>query len=956
MWSARVVCLLCVLVIGGILPPPGVATIAASRPAAVPVVAPDIVVGQLVLGFAPDLDEAARDRIVAARGGVTVARLAGVGARVVTSRAGRPLGEEARGYADTVGVRYAEPHYRYQTARVPNDTRYTDAGLWGLEKIGAPAAWEGTTGSRDIVVGVVDSGIDYGHVDLAANSWSAPAGWSLEGCGQGKHGFQAVGTTVNCDPLDTLGSGTQIAGTIGAVGDNAIGIAGVNWQVSLMALKCEGDDGFVQLADAVRVVDYAVAARRAGVNLRVLVVGWGGYSPSETLRAALADAAAEGILVVAPAGDDANDNDQRPYYPASYGSAPANLPNVIAVAATSKSDGRLPGGNYGATSVHLGAPGGVPASQSVPDTRNLSTVPNNGYGFYGQSEAAAAHVAGAAALTLAAEPTLTVEALKIRLLACGTPRDSLSGLTITGRRLNVANTVSNTGCDYRLTLEATPQGGTVSASPPGPTYASGTPVTITAAPNTGYRFVGWEIDGAAAGSDNPLSLTITADRRIVARFVRSYIVTVSTSGGGTATFTPDKPTYEAGDVVSLIATPDAGYAFIGWTLDGQQVSGERHYSFTVSSDHRIVAGFTLLTAPTVTPTAGGSPGGPPTPTIYTLALSAGAGGSVSALPSPGPYAPGTRVQVSAAPESGFVFTGWTLDGVAVGSANPYTITMNAERSIAAIFARAQPLTLAATSGGRVDVAVAGWSGGAPYPSGTVVTLTAVTSSNAVFTGWTIDGTFRGWPTSLALTMDAPHRVLATFAPRPRFGDLPPGPPPYEAISQLAARGVVRGYQNGDFGQYDTTLRVQMAALIGRAMGWEGEDHGNPFSDRGAVDDELWRAVGTLAHYEVARGYGDGTYGTLDSVLQVQTVAFITRAMVRRGLWAWQPDDPTLFPTIPASAGHRIDIATYVRYVGPPPDSDRSGAWAAWDRPATRGWFARALWQALDGTYGTPRTP
>jgi hypothetical protein len=614
------------------------------------------------------------------------------------------------------------------------------------------------------------------------------------------------------------------------------------------------------------------------------------------------------------------------------------------VTATSQNDGRPPTANVGATSVHLGAPG----------MGNLSTFPGGQYRSYGQSEAAAAHVAGAAALVIAADPSLTVEALRGRLLACGTPRDSLESLTITGRRLNVAQAVTNTGCDYRLTLE-TAFGGSIGTDPPGPTYASGTIVVLNAAPNTGYRFVGWEIDGVDAGAENPLSVTITADRRITARFVHLYTVAVKTSGGGTVAIAPDKPTYEAGETVSLSATPAVGYRFAGWTLDGQPVSTETSYSFIVTTDHRIIAAFERLSAPTVTPTVSGSP----LPTVsprYALVLSAGPGGGVAALPSPGPYAPGARVQVSATPDSGYVFTGWTLDGVAVGASNPYTLTMNAERSIVATFARAYPLTIAATSGGRVDTAATGWTGGSPYPTGTGVTLIAVTSSNAVFTGWTVDGTFRGWPTALALTMDAPHSVLATFASRPRFGDLPPGPPPYEAISQLAARDIVRGYQNGDFGQYDTTLRAQMAALIGRAMGWEGEDHGNPFSDRGGVDDELWRSVGTLAHYEVARGYGDGTYGTLDPVLQVQTIAFITRAMVSRGLWAWQPDDAALFPTIPASSGHRIDLSTYVHYVGPPPDSERTNAWAGWENPATRGWFARALWQALDGTYGTPSTP
>jgi len=472
--------------------------------------------------------------------------------------------------------------------------------------------------------------------------------------------------TVDCDPTDTLGLGTQIAGTIGAVGDNSLGIAGVNWQVSLMVLKCKDDNGNVRIADAVRVLDYAIAARRAGVNLRVLVFGWGSYSPSETLRAALAEAATVGILVIAPAGDDANDNDQNPYYPASYGSAPANLPNVIAVTATSKSDGHQPTANIGATSVQLGAPG----------AGNLSTFPNDQYKSYGQSEAAAAHVAGSAALTLAADPTLTVEALRGRLLACGMPRESLNLLTVTGRRLNVAQAMTNTGCTYRLALE-TAFGGTISATPPGPTYTSGTVVTLNVATNTEYRFSGWEIDGVAAGTANPLSVTITADRRIAARFVRLYTVVVETSGGGTVTVAPNKPTYEAGETVNLAATPAAGHRFTGWTLDSQPVSSDPNYILTVTSDHLIVAGFALLTAPTVTPTVagspmptvtptvGGSPGGSPVPTTrpaYALALSAGPGGGVSALPSPGPYGPGTRVQVSAVPESGFVFTGWTLDG------------------------------------------------------------------------------------------------------------------------------------------------------------------------------------------------------------------------------------------------------------------------------------------------------
>jgi subtilisin family serine protease len=239
--------------------------------------------------------------------------------------------------------------------------------------------------------------------------------------------------------------------------------------------------------------------------------------------------------------------------------------------------------------------------------------------------------------------------------------------------------------------------------------------------------------------------------------------------------------------------------------------------------------------------------------------------------------------------------------------------------------------------------------------GVPTALTASPGNRQLFIGWAIDGTVQSYTNPIQLTLTSGHTITARFGPTQDFPDLTASAMK-DAIDQLAARGIVKGYADGSFGPRDTTLRAQMAALIGRAMGWEGEDHGNPFSDRGVVDDELWRAVGTLAHYEVAHGYGDGTYGTLDPVLQVQTVAFIARAMVRRALWAWQPDDATLFPAIPASSGHRVDLATYAHYVGSPPDTDPTGAWASWDTPATRGWFARALWQALDGTYGTPHTP
>jgi hypothetical protein len=189
--------------------------------------------------------------------------------------------------------------------------------------------------------------------------------------------------------------------------------------------------------------------------------------------------------------------------------------------------------------------------------------------------------------------------------------------------------------------------------------------------------------------------------------------------------------------------------------------------------------------------------------------------------------------------------------------------------------------------------------------------------------------------------------LPSAGPVPTFCDASPSTPYYEAIAQLASRGIIRGYANGCFGPNDTTLRGQMAALIARAMGWDAEDHGNHFLDRGSVDVDLWRNVGTLAFYNVARGFPDGTYKPTAPVLNAQVISFITRAMVAKGYWQPQPDDPALYPNVPAASGHRKDLITYYTHAGAVPGSDPFAAWPQWNQPSARGWFAQALWQAFN---------
>ena len=208
---------------------------------------------------------------------------------------------------------------------------------------------------------------------------------------------------------------------------------------------------------------------------------------------------------------------------------------------------------------------------------------------------------------------------------------------------------------------------------------------------------------------------------------------------------------------------------------------------------------------------------------------------------------------------------------------------------------------------------------------------------------------------MTLTLTADTTVTATFALRPSFGDATPRDTgAIEAIAQLAARGIIKGCDPGAnlFCPTDPTLRAQMAALIVRAMGWGDENPANPFNDRDGVDDELWRSIAILADHGVAKGYGDGTYGTTGPVLNAQVISFITRAMVDQGYWTPQADAPLIYPDVPISSGHRQDLVTYAHYAGTIRGTDGvTEDFAGWDQPATRAWFAFALWQALDSHFG-----
>ena len=339
-------------------------------------------------------------------------------------------------------VLYAEPNYiLHADTTNPNDPRLLSGEMYAISKIGAPQAWDITQGSKSIVVGVVDEGIDTSHQDLSANIWTNPAEIPGNGIDDDGNGFVDDVNGYNFfDNTGTVFSGsaseshaTHVAGTIGAVGNNGIGVVGVNWNVSLMSLKFLGPGGG-SAADAIRAFNYAKQMHdlwissngTKGANIRVLNNSYGGGGYSQAEADAINALGQSGILFVAAAGNDAANNDTSPHYPANY-----SLSNVISVASTDSNDLLSGFSNFGVHTVLMGAPG-----SSI-----LSTTPNNTYSIFSGTSMATPQVTGAVALLAAANPNLSVSQIRALLAFNGDPIPALAGKTLTGRRLNVFNSL-----------------------------------------------------------------------------------------------------------------------------------------------------------------------------------------------------------------------------------------------------------------------------------------------------------------------------------------------------------------------------------------------------------------------------------------------------------------------------------------------------------------------------------
>lgn len=308
---------------------------------------------------------------------------------------------------------------------------FNDGGKGGRAgaDISAMRAWAVTKGSDQVVVAVIDSGVDYAHPDLVNNIWSRPEiikAYADDNLGSidDRHGINLV--DHNGDPMDGNGHGTHCAGIIGAEGGNGIGIAGVNWNVKIMPLRFMDGDGAGTTKDAIEAINYVIDRRRAGVNVRIISASWGSNTKSRALEDIIRKAYDEGILVVAAAGNDHSDNDQKPHYPSSYA-----LGNVVSVAAIDRRDHLTAFSNFGVKSVHVAAPG----------EEILSTWLDHGFAEKKGTSMATPFVAGVAALILARNPKMSVDDLRARILQSVDPVDALRGRVSTGGRINAAKAV-----------------------------------------------------------------------------------------------------------------------------------------------------------------------------------------------------------------------------------------------------------------------------------------------------------------------------------------------------------------------------------------------------------------------------------------------------------------------------------------------------------------------------------
>jgi len=358
------------------------------------------------------------------------------GLKVVKIPENSSVEETLEQYSNSPDVLYAEPNYIYHINEVPGDP---DFGLlWGLENTGQYAngvsgtpgadidvlnAWNITTGSDDIVIAVIDTGVLLTHPDLKDNIWEN-TDEVIDGIDNDNNGYidDIHGWDFysdDNDPTDLNGHGSHCSGIIAGVGNNSVGITGVMWNAKIMPLRFLGSDGSGTTLGA---IDAIIYARNNGAD--VISNSWGGGGYSVSLENAIRNF---GGPAICSAGNKGYNTEIIPSYPGSY-----SLDNIITVAATDSDDLRASFSNYGPVSVDVGAPG----------VNIYSTVTDNSYIYKRGTSMAAPFVSGLAGLVLSSNPALSTSEVKELIINNVDPLPSLSSITVSGGRINAFKTLS----------------------------------------------------------------------------------------------------------------------------------------------------------------------------------------------------------------------------------------------------------------------------------------------------------------------------------------------------------------------------------------------------------------------------------------------------------------------------------------------------------------------------------
>jgi len=553
---------------------------------------------------------------------------------------GNSLSATLRRLRNNRDVEFAEPNYILHAYAIPNDPRFDS--LWALHNTGqtggvadadidAPEAWDLQTGGN-VIIAVVDTGVDYNHNDLSGNIWNNSAEIANNGRDDDGNGF--VDDVRGWDfanndnnPMDDNNHGTHLSGTIAARGDNGSGVVGVNWSARIMPLKFMDSTGAGSSADAIAAIDYAVAN-----GARVINASWGGGRFSSAMFDAISAANAAGVMFIAAAGNESNNNDNAPSYPADY-----NLPNVISVAATDDADTLAGFSNFGANSVDLGAPG----------VSILSTIRNNGYASFNGTSMAAPHVAGVAALIVADNPGIGISALRAALLDSTDAVADLAGRTVTGGRLNAFKALG---------------GGTTPPPPPPTPVVNVTPGNTSVIVGDSVQFSAsggsapyvWSVADSAVGSISAngnftgLAIGTTRVNAADANGVRSNDATVTVSATAVISISPDTVSLRVGESVTFSAS--GGNPPYSWVSNSPGVA-------------TINPGTGVLTAQNT---------GATTVTVTDNSNNTANSGAITVTAPPPPAA------VSVSPGSGSVAVGATLQFSASGGRAPYSWSVNNE--------------------------------------------------------------------------------------------------------------------------------------------------------------------------------------------------------------------------------------------------------------------------------------